>query len=58
MSFIFEYLDMVLTPMLGLVAVIDPHVTYEGLKRQALCEEDPGCQEDYLKQINYAVNSL
>ena len=49
---------MVLTPMLGLVAVLDPCVTYEGLKQQALHEEDPGRREDYLKQINYAVNSL
>ena len=49
---------MVLTPMLSLVAVLDPHVTYEGLNRQALHEEDPGRREDYLKQINYAVNSL
>ena len=49
---------MALTPILGLVAVLNPRVTYKGLKWQALHEEDPGCQEDYLKQINYAVNSL
>ena len=44
--------------MLDLVAVLDPRVTYEGLKRQALRGEDPGRREDYLKQINYAVDSL
>ncbi|SRR6266702_913349 len=39
-------------------SVLDPRIGYEGLKHQASQEMDSCRQEDYLKQINEAVENL
>jgi hypothetical protein len=41
-----------------LITVLDPRIGYEGLKHQASQDNDLLRREDYLKQINDAVESL